>query len=147
MKYTTYIFIYSYIDQLQLLSGQDADNHIFRFVRSKFGFVDETDFETRLYLCLPIFQPLQWSYYEAMSANGAMPVYAALVVLEALCIAATVFRRWSSDGKEKVEKKSNGTNSTSEDDSLGPLAHMVDEAKTYFFTAQLRPGYYYHIGM
>ena len=40
----------------KMVCGQEADNHIFRFVKSKFGYVDPTDFETRLYLCLPIFQ-------------------------------------------------------------------------------------------
>ena len=43
--------------------GQEDDNHIFRFVKSKFGYVDETDFETRLYLCLPIFQTIGWDYF------------------------------------------------------------------------------------
>ncbi len=44
--------------------GQEDDNHIFRFVKSKFGYVDETDFETRLYLCLSVFQALGWDYIE-----------------------------------------------------------------------------------
>ncbi len=43
--------------------GQEDDNHIFRFVKSKFGHVDDTAFETRLYLCLPIFQAIGWHYF------------------------------------------------------------------------------------
>ncbi len=48
----------------QFSMGQEDDNHIFRFVKSKFGYVDETDFETRLYLCLSVFQALGWDYIE-----------------------------------------------------------------------------------
>ncbi len=44
--------------------GQEDDNHIFRFVKSKLGYVDHTDFETRLYLCLPIFQAIGWNYFK-----------------------------------------------------------------------------------
>jgi hypothetical protein len=32
------------------------DNHIFEFVKSKLGFADEANFESRLYRCLPAFQ-------------------------------------------------------------------------------------------
>ncbi|XP_059083191.1 probable C-mannosyltransferase DPY19L3 [Tigriopus californicus] len=84
---------------LKVLSGQDADNHIFRFVQSKFGFVDQTDFETRLYLCLPIFQPLPWQYYLAMNESGSMSLYCAFVILEVILIALSVFWHWHHKAK------------------------------------------------
>lgn len=62
-----------------------------------------TDFETRLYLCLDIFQPLNWHYYQKMSESLAMPLYVLFLCFEVACVVLTVFRRWNGD-KEKVEE-------------------------------------------
>lgn len=76
-------------------------------MRSKFGYQDLTDFETRLYLCLAVFQPLHWGYYVGMSESGAMVLYLAVVAFEVASIAFSVFRRWdraaSAPAKEKIE--------------------------------------------
>jgi hypothetical protein len=131
----------------QFMANQEADNHIFRFVQSKFGRVDETDFETRLYLCLPIFLPLQWPYYAAMSSNGALPAFAALVTAELICIVLSVFKRWS--GKEKLEVDNNGKNadsSSAADNGEGHLARLLESLISYATSAHLRPGFCYHIG-
>ena len=37
---------------LKTFMNQTADNHIFQFVASWFGYTDITDFDTRLYHCL-----------------------------------------------------------------------------------------------
>ena len=123
---------------MRLASGQEADSHIFRFVQSKFGFEDETDFETRLYLCLSIFQPLQWDYFQGFSANGALPAYAAVVALELLCIVASVLRRWGR--KEKSDEDEGGS------DEGGWFRAFFAGLARYFLGAHLRPGLAFHVG-
>ena len=119
---------------IKFASGQEADSHIFRFVQSKFGFEDETDFETRLYLCLSIFQPLQWDFFHGFSLNGALPAYAAAIAIELLSIGTSVFRRWGH--KEKVD----------EEDEGGVEGAIAGGLVEYLRGAHLRPGLAFHIG-
>ena len=118
---------------IKYATGQEADSHIFRFVQSKFGFEDETDFETRLYLCLSVFQPLGWDFYQGFSANGALPAYTAAVAVELVSVVVSVFRRWGH--KEKADDV---------DDAGGGgwLSGFVE----YFRGAHLRPGLAFHAG-
>lgn len=123
---------------IKLASGQEADSHIFRFVQSKFGFEDETDFETRLYLCLSIFQPLQWDFFHGFSLNGALPAYAAAIAIHLFSIVMSVFRRWGH--KEKSDKDES-------DDGGGDwLRALTGGLADYLRGAHLRPGLAFHIG-
>ena len=75
--------------------NQNADDHILEFVRSKFGTVDKTNFETQLYLCLPAFQPQEWEFYRTLTTETfVLPLYALFVIPKSLCIALTAFRKW-----------------------------------------------------
>ena len=74
---------------------QNADNHILEFVRSKFGAVDKSRFETQLYLCLPAFQPQDWEFYRILTMNTlVLPFYAFIVIQKTFCVALTAFRIW-----------------------------------------------------
>ena len=84
--------------------NQDADNHILEFVRSKFGTVDKSCFETQLYLCLSAFQPQEWEFYRVLSTDTlVLPFYALIVVQKTICIALTAFRKWSVHPKTNLE--------------------------------------------
>ena len=126
---------------MRFASGQEADSHIFRFVQSKFGFEDETDFETRLYLCLSIFQPLQWDFFHGFSSNGALPAYAAAVAVELLSIATSVLRRWGHKDKSDEDDESG-------DDKGGGgwLRAFTGGLVEYLRGAHLRPGLAFHVG-
>ena len=124
---------------IKIASGQNADSHIFRFVLSKFGFEDETDFETRLYLCLGVFQPLQWDFFHSFSLNGALPAYAAVMAIELLAIVTSVFRRWGH--KEKSDE-----DESADDGGSGCLQALTGGLLEYFRGAHLRPGLAFHIG-
>ena len=77
------------------------------FVRSKFGTVDKTRFETQLYLCLPAFQPQEWEFYRSLTQNSFLfPIYSIFVIQKTLCIALTAFRKWSLHPKVSRESKS-----------------------------------------
>ena len=125
---------------IQIFLGQNADNHIFRFVQSKFGFEDQTDFETRLYLCLPIFQPLSWDYYRNFGKTMALPLYSATVLFELFCIVMTVFKRWHS--KEKSEDKDHQVSFWTQ------FFNWLDEKDHWRFVVERRkePELCYHIG-
>ena len=120
--------------RFQILSGQEADNHIFRFVKSKFGYIDPTDFETRLYLCLPIFQPLNWHYYVSMNQTFALTLYAVFVGLEVTLVVISVFNRWGAKAKSEEETKENRDGKSEESDFA------------FVFCRILQPGWCYHIG-
>ena len=86
--------------------NQDADNHILEFVRSKFGTVDKSHFETQLYLCLPAFQPQDWEFYRILTTDTfVLPIYALIVVQKTVCIALTAFRKWSVHPKTNLDSK------------------------------------------
>merc|ERR1712038_594338 len=87
--------------------NQNADNHILEFVRSKFGTVDKSHFETQLYLCLPAFQPQDWDFYRILTTDTfVLPLYALFVLPKTVCIALTAFRRWSFHPKSEIGYKS-----------------------------------------
>ena len=86
--------------------NQQADNHILEFVRSKFGTVDKTRFETQLYLCLPAFQPQDLEFYRTLTKNTfLLPIYSFFVIQKTLCIALTAFRKWFLHPKISKEFK------------------------------------------
>lgn len=86
--------------------NQQADNHILEFVRSKFGTVDKTRFETQLYLCLPAFQPQDWEFYRILTKSTfLLPIYSFFVIQKTLCIAFTAFRKWFLHPKISKELK------------------------------------------
>ena len=86
--------------------NQQADNHILEFVRSKFGTVDKTRFETQLYLCLPAFQPQDWEFYRTLTKSTfLLPIYSFFVIQKTLCIALTAFRKWFLHPKISKEFK------------------------------------------
>ena len=83
--------------------NQNADDHILEFVRSKFGTVDKTNFETQLYLCLPAFQPQEWEFYRTLTTEVfVLPLYALIVIPKSLCIALTAFRKWFAHPKGHI---------------------------------------------
>ena len=83
---------------------QNADNHILEFVRSKFGAVDKSRFETQLYLCLPAFQPQDWEFYRILTMNTlVLPFYAFIVIQKTFCVALTAFRIWFVQSNKSMD--------------------------------------------
>lgn len=131
----------------QMLCGQEADNHIFRFVKSKFGYVDPTDFETRLYLCLPIFQGLTKDYYQSMSQSGAFPLYAAGIAIYIACIVLTLFRRWGAKEKKEDAANNGGKRKAAAAGAAKKDPFDVFQGELAFVTEMWnRPGLCFHVG-
>lgn len=53
----------------------EADDHIFKFLKGKFGFANPRDFESRVYLCHGAFAFLENDYFHAMSLTLTFPLY------------------------------------------------------------------------
>lgn len=66
---------------LQSLLNHSDDNHIFEFVKSKLGFADEANFESRLYRCLPAFQAIDFGFYVRHTYTALLPLYLLYVAL------------------------------------------------------------------
>jgi hypothetical protein len=82
------------------------------------GFADESNFESRLYLCLPAFQAIDFSFYVRMSYSLLLPLYLIYVSSRAFFITSTVFRKWAAAGttdEAAMRKK---------DDDYGQVRHL-----------------------
>jgi hypothetical protein len=66
-------------------------------VKSKLGFVDESNFESRMYRCLPAFQAIDSRFYVKMSENLLLPFYLVYVLSRLAMILSTVVSLWKSE--------------------------------------------------
>lgn len=112
--------------------NHDDDNHIFEFVKSKLGFADESNFESRLYLCLPAFQAIDLSVYVRLSYSLLLPLYLVYVSSRAFFITSTVFRKWATAGKvdEAAMRK--------KDDDYGQVRYFQKSNWLCYVVNQLR---------
>lgn len=85
---------------MKFLVQQEADEHINKFVLSKFGFETSRDFDVRLYLCNGAFTFLTFDVFERLSTNLVFPFYAVthFVLLISVAVAAIKIL-WSNDSK------------------------------------------------
>jgi hypothetical protein len=89
----------------QFSLNQNDDNHIFSFVKSKLGFADEANFESRLYRCLPAFQAIDISFHVKMSYALLLPLYLTYVGSRACFITFSTFAKWSSLAEKETALK------------------------------------------
>lgn len=80
---------------IKFLIGLEADEHIFKFVQSKFGFGYSRDFDSRLYLCNGAFGFLEWETFLRLSRGFVFPVYAVSHAVLIYLLALTCFKYWS----------------------------------------------------
>ena len=115
---------------LKTFMNQTADNHIFTFVASWFGYSDITDFDTRLYHCLAIFKPLSLAMYKTLCSNaGALPIYVIYMSLQAIFLVLTVFKLWYVKDKQEPEVvKTNVTKAENNDKNNKKV--VVEEKKS-----------------
>ena len=125
---------------LKSFIGQSSDNHIYQFVASWLGYQDQTDFDTRLYLCMAVFRPLSYEKYKALCVNGSLPMYAIFMLLQMLRLCLTILRKWYV--KEKSENS----------DTDGTLVQFLRQCNTNSSTRFLVnmdecPELVYHVGV
>ena len=143
---------------LKTFMNQTADNHIFTFVASWFGYSDITDFDTRLYHCLAIFKPLSLTMYKTLCSNGALPIYVIYMSLQAIFLVLTVFKLWYVKEKQEppvqtaVTKTENNADKNKkiivveEEKSLVQRLYDHDQCQ-FMVTMDKSAEHTYHIGM
>ena len=143
---------------LKTFMNQTADNHIFTFVASWFGYSDITDFDTRLYHCLAIFKPLSLTMYKTLCSNGALPIYVIYMSLQAIFLVLTVFKLWYVKDKQEPPVQTAVTKAESNADKNKKIV-VVEEEKSlvqrlydhdecqFMVTMDKSAEHTYHIGM
>ena len=143
---------------LKTFMNQTADNHIFTFVASWFGYSDITDFDTRLYHCLAIFKPLSLTMYKTLCSNGALPIYVIYMSLQAIFLVLTVFKLWYVKDKQEPPVQAAVTKAESNADKNKKIV-VVEEEKSlvqrlydhdecqFMVTMDKSAEHTYHIGM
>lgn len=94
---------------MKTLMSVEADEHIYKFVLSKFGIGNPRDFDSRIYLCLDAFNFLPFDTYERLTKGMVFPFYVAThaVLLIVLCVA--VLQNWSNHVHDATVKETTAT--------------------------------------
>lgn len=80
---------------IKFLIGLEADEHIFKFIQSKFGFGFSRDFDAKLYLCNGAFGFLEWDTFVRLSRGFVFPIYAVIHALLLCLLMLTCLKYWS----------------------------------------------------
>ncbi|XP_014769957.1 probable C-mannosyltransferase DPY19L3 [Octopus bimaculoides] len=72
----------------------DADEHIFKFLLTKFGLGSYTDFDSQLYLCNGAFGFLEWDTFVRLTNGFVFPVYAVGHVVLLVLMLVSCFKKW-----------------------------------------------------
>ncbi|XP_041353948.1 probable C-mannosyltransferase DPY19L3 [Gigantopelta aegis] len=92
---------------LKFVLKVDSDDHIYKFLQSKFGFGElavKRDFDSRLYLCLDIFDFLPVMVYQHLTTGGIFPFYLLTHVGLLVSLLIAIIQNWSK--KESKDSKS-----------------------------------------
>ncbi|KAM4825279.1 protein C-mannosyl-transferase DPY19L3 [Thomomys bottae] len=102
-----------------------SDEHIFKFLKAKFGFGATRDFDANLYLCEEAFGLLPFSTFSRLSAT--LLLYAYIFVLSITVIAASVvaFHKLSDSGSQEPEGKTGRYSIDLKPDTAYNLIHTV----------------------
>ncbi|VDP05697.1 unnamed protein product [Soboliphyme baturini] len=88
----------------------EADQHIYKFLKAKFGFADPRDFESRLYLCHGSFVFLDNQYFSRTSNSLVFPLYMIMLCGTFFVIGKDLLLQWCSlfmpvaGGDKAIEK-------------------------------------------
>ncbi|XP_078373794.1 protein C-mannosyl-transferase DPY19L3-like isoform X1 [Oculina patagonica] len=84
----------------------ESDEHIFKFLKSKFGYGIGRDFDSLLYLCEGAFKFLPTDMYSRLTTGVVFPCYVVSLVAVLCLLAYTVFVNWSRKSEETSEEAS-----------------------------------------
>ncbi|KAJ8307809.1 hypothetical protein KUTeg_014639 [Tegillarca granosa] len=81
---------------LKILLNVEADEHIFKFLTTKFGLGHYRDFDSRLYLCIDAFGFLSFDTYERLTKGLVFPFYVAAHIILLIVLFVAVLQNWSN---------------------------------------------------
>ncbi|XP_071112978.1 protein C-mannosyl-transferase DPY19L3-like [Haliotis cracherodii] len=115
---------------LKLLLQVDADDHIFKFLSGKFGYGNQRDFDSRLYLCLGAFNFLTGDTYERLTSGLVFPPYALCHAAMLIILVVAVIQNFSKPNESKMaaEPAANGKSQSAGDKvkvTETPASHIL----------------------
>lgn len=83
----------------KILVQASSDEHIFKFLRVKFGFDAQRDFDAMLYLCEVSFRMLPLDTYWRLNQGVVFPCYVLAVIVGLVLLGIAVLQEWSEDSE------------------------------------------------
>lgn len=93
---------------IKVVMRVESDEHIFKFLKSKFGYGLGRDFDSLLYLCEGAFRFLPSDVYPRLTTGVVFPCYVVSLVTILFLLAYTVFVNWSIKSEESDESVEEG---------------------------------------
>ncbi|XP_064527331.1 protein C-mannosyl-transferase DPY19L3 isoform X4 [Pseudopipra pipra] len=103
----------------------ESDEHIFKFLKAKFGFGATRDFDANLYLCEEAFGLLPLNTFSRLSDTLLFYVYVFVLFLMAVAAVIVAFRNLSGSNQVKLMKKMEECTITLKPDAAYSLVHTV----------------------
>ncbi|XP_027519692.1 probable C-mannosyltransferase DPY19L3 isoform X3 [Corapipo altera] len=103
----------------------ESDEHIFKFLKAKFGFGATRDFDANLYLCEEAFGLLPLNTFSRLSDTLLFYVYVFVLFLMAVAAVIVAFRNLSGSDQVKLMEKMEECTITLKPDAAYSLVHTV----------------------
>ncbi|XP_017684299.1 PREDICTED: probable C-mannosyltransferase DPY19L3 isoform X3 [Lepidothrix coronata] len=103
----------------------ESDEHIFKFLKAKFGFGATRDFDANLYLCEEAFGLLPLNTFSRLSDTLLFYVYVFVLFLMAVAAVIVAFRNLSGSNQVKLMEKMEECTITLKPDAAYSLVHTV----------------------
>ncbi|XP_072036179.1 protein C-mannosyl-transferase DPY19L3-like isoform X2 [Amphiura filiformis] len=87
----------------------DADQHIFKFLLSKFHWGNTRDFDALMYLSNGAFEFLPLDTFTRLTSTLVFPVYATMLISNLVILAIAVFQNWKYYSRQEEAKKDDDT--------------------------------------
>ncbi|XP_020618146.1 probable C-mannosyltransferase DPY19L3 [Orbicella faveolata] len=88
---------------IKVLMRIESDEHIFKFLKAKFGYGIGRDFDSLLYLCEGAFKFLPTDVYGRLTTGVVFPCYVVSLVAVLTLLAYTVFANWRKNEETTEE--------------------------------------------
>ncbi|XP_032833220.2 protein C-mannosyl-transferase DPY19L3 [Petromyzon marinus] len=109
----------------KVLLQLQSDEHIFKFLKAKFGLGNTRDFDAKLYLCEDAFGWLPPDTFVRLSRTAVFPVYMLALAVCGIGASAAVFRKLRGPGGDEMRTATGARDVFLRPDLLYNLAHTL----------------------
>ncbi|KAJ7419463.1 putative C-mannosyltransferase DPY19L3 [Willisornis vidua] len=110
---------------IQKILNLESDEHIFKFLKAKFGFGATRDFDANLYLCEEAFGLLPLNTFSRLSDTLLFYIYVFVLFLMAVAAVIVAFRNLSGSNQGQLMEKMDECTVTLKPDAAYSLVHTV----------------------
>ncbi|KAM4894747.1 protein C-mannosyl-transferase DPY19L3 isoform 2-T5 [Sylvia borin] len=110
---------------IQKILNLESDEHIFKFLKAKFGFGATRDFDANLYLCEEAFGLLPLNTFSRLSSTLLFYVYGFVLFLLTVAAVIVAFRNLSGSNQVQLKEKMEEYTVTLKPDAAYNLVHTV----------------------